>query len=191
MILSYIVPGIWMFTAPGLSNRQWIFGALWQIFPVYLVLLQYLLGAFVREPTKEEQVQNPKTDLPYLYMAYAFSATVGLFAYIYIRFTSPVTLLTVFFSGLENPSQPLPLIKAAVKMLRYDQISCFGSGTVWVFLHFRDLKIHGLVQEPWWHIITGYIGILFLAGPGAAMACIWALRENILAKSKEMGVKSE
>lgn len=187
MTFTYILPAIWMFTTPDLSTKQWVFGLFWQNFPLYLALLQSLLGILTKNSTKEDQIRNQIADLTYIHLAYAFSATVGFCAYSYIRFSS-VSFFTIFFSDLNNPSQPLPLIKAAVKMLRYDYISCFSSSTVWVFLHFKDLKESGLLKESWWRILAFFLAVVFLAGPGAAMACMWAVRENALAEKEEAAV---
>jgi len=120
--------------------------------------------------------------MPYLRLAYRFAATAAACGYLYVRFTSPESLTKVFFGGLANPTESLPLIVAASKALRYDQIAVFSAGAIWTILSFGDLKKAGKLQAGWGRILSVFAGTTLAVGPGAAMAVMWGWREEALAK---------
>jgi len=189
IVLSYVLPSIIMFAAPGLATRQWVNGIFWQPFPVYASILQRVLSKFVDDTTMSDRISKPEADMPYLRRAYGFAACTAACAYLYVRFTSPVSLMKIFFEGIGNPTQGLPLVKGAVKALRYDQIAAFSAGAIWILLSFSDLKKAGKLQAGWARILGVFAGTTITAGPGAAMAVMWAWREESLAKRESLAVK--
>ncbi|PVH89546.1 BcBOA8 protein [Cadophora sp. DSE1049] len=185
VVLTYIIPTVGMFFAPGLASRQWINGLFWQPFPVYGAILQRILPLLVEDTTARDRVQNPEADLPYLRAAYGFSAAAGAFAYLYLHVASPVSLVEVFFSNLRNPSAALPLLGGALKALRYDQICAFSATTIWTLLSFKDLKQAGKLQAGWGRILGVFAAMNVAVGPGAALSVMWAWREERLAKRRD------
>ncbi len=183
IVLAYLIPTIAMFVAPSITTRQWINGAIWQPFPIYTFITQRVLSLFMKDTTDEDRTKNPKADLPYLRIAYGFAAVTAAIGYTYARFASPVPVLDVFFKGIANPAEKLPLVYAAVKILRYDQICAFTAGGIWTILHFHDLKKAGKLQSGWAKILGIFGGATLAFGPGAAMATMWAWREEVLAES--------
>lgn len=77
-----------MAVAPGLANRQWINGVLWQPFPIYASILQRVFGRFVRDTTDVNRIYHPEADMPYLRQAYIFAGVVAACAGLYVRFAS-------------------------------------------------------------------------------------------------------
>jgi hypothetical protein len=191
VMLTYVIPGIAMFTVPGLTNRQWINGLIWQPFPIYASVLQRVLGRLVKDTTHEDRITNPEADMPYLRRAYGFAAATAACAYLYVRFASPVSLKEVFFHNLSDPLAPVTLMTGAAKALRYDHICAFGAGAVWTMLSFYDLKRAKKLQAGWGKIVGVFAGTTLAFGPGAAMATMWAWREETLAKRKVVAVKKE
>lgn len=122
--------------------------------------------------------------MKYLRRAYKFAIVTAVCAYAFVHFSSPVSLFRVFFSGLKNPSQALPLIEGAAKALRYDQIATFSAGAIWTMFSFADLKKAKKMTTGWAGIVGLFAGTTIVAGPGAAMGVMWAWREEILAKRK-------
>lgn len=182
IIITFVLPSFVMFLAPRLETRQWVNGAFWQLFPVIASMLQRILGWFVTDTTKLDQVSNPEADMPYLRAAYGFAAAAAACAYLYVRLTSPVSFMEIFFSGLANPAAALPLIEGAAKALRYDQIAAFSAGALWILLSFGDLKKTGKIDAGWGHILGVFAGTTIAGGPGAAMAVMWAWREESMAR---------
>ncbi|KAH7419384.1 hypothetical protein BKA64DRAFT_751832 [Cadophora sp. MPI-SDFR-AT-0126] len=191
IVLTYIIPTIGMFFAPGIATRQWINGVFWQPFPVYGAILQRILSLFVKDTTQEARVQNPEADLPYLRAAYGFSAAVGAFTYLYLHVATPVSLIEIFFSNLRNPAAALPLIAGALKVLRYDQICAFSATAIWTLLSFKDLKLAGKLRAGWRRVIGVFAAMNVVVGPGAALSVMWAWREERLAKRRDLVKKNE
>jgi hypothetical protein len=182
IVLTYILPSIAMFTAPRLTTRQWVNGVFWQPFPVYAAILQRVFGLFVKDTTKEDRSDNPLADMPYLRRTYIFAGVAAALANLYVRFRSPVSLTDVFFQGVRNPIAAVPLALGVAKFLRYDQIASFGAGAIWTALSFHDLKKARKVTAGWGKIVGVFTGTTIVAGPGAAMAAMWAWREEALTK---------
>ena len=181
IIFSFILPTIAMCYVPGLHNRQWINGLLWQAFPLYAAVYQRVLAPFVEDTTEEDRISNPEADMPYLRRAYGFAAVLAAAANIYVRFASPIPLKDLFFGGTSSPSSVSSLMEGAAKFLKYDQIATFGAGAIWTMLSFRDLKKAGKLQAGWPRILGIFGATTLVAGPGAAMVTMWAWREEVLA----------
>lgn len=181
--LSYIVPAIAMLTAKSLSTRQWINGLFWQPFPIYAALLQKLFSKTVKDTTVHDRVYNSEADVPYLRYAYGFSAVTSTLANLYVRLTSPTSLINVFFQDVSNPTATIPIVRGIARSLRYDQMAAFSAGAFWTMLHFKDLKEKKKLNVGWGRILGVFAGTTLVAGPGAAMAVMWAWREECLIRS--------
>ncbi|TVY89097.1 Paxilline synthesis protein A [Lachnellula willkommii] len=184
IILSYILPSIAMCYVPGLENRQWINGLLWQAFPLYAAVYQRLFGLFVKDTTEANRVSNPEADIPYLRRAYGFAAVTAAAFNLYARFYSPVPIKDVFFAGISSPSTVPNLMEGAALFLKYDQIATFSAGAAWTMLSFWDLKSAGKVRLEWYKIVGIFGALTSIFGPGAAMMTMWAWREEALVKKK-------
>lgn len=191
IIVSYILPSIAMFVAPSLATRQWVNGVFWQPFPLYAAILQRVFGLFVKDTTQVDRIENPQADMPYLRRIYAFAGVAAALANLYVRFKSPVSLTEVFFKGISSPSAPAALVQNLAKFLRYDQIAAFGAGAIWTGLNFHDLKKAGKVTSGWGKIVGVFAATTLVAGPGAAMAAMWAWREEALARRVIVHAKKE
>jgi hypothetical protein len=191
IILSYVLPSIAMYTAPRLATRQWVNGMFWQPFPVYAAILQRIFGLFVKDTTQKDRVRNTEADMPHLRRIYAFAGVAAAVINLYVRFKSPTPLMEVFFKGISSPSAPAPLMETLAKFLRYDQIAAFSAGAIWTALSFHDLKKVGKVTSGWVNIVGVFAGTTIVAGPGAAMAAMWAWREEALTKRVIATAKNE
>ncbi|KAF4635287.1 hypothetical protein G7Y89_g2803 [Cudoniella acicularis] len=182
--LTYVLPSVAMFAAPTLATRQWINGVFWQAFPVYSSIAQRVFGLFVKDTTEVDRVSNPEADMPYLRWAYGVAAATAAFGNLYVRFASPFPLMDVFFKDISSPTAPATLIQGAARFLRYDQITTFGAGALWIMLSFMDLKKAGKVRAGWGKIVAIFSATTLIGGPGAAMMIMWAWREEALARKK-------
>jgi hypothetical protein len=184
--IAYIVPTVAMFAVPGLVNKQWINGVFFQPFPLYAVVVQRVLGSFVKDSEVkmkvDENVADTEEEIKDLRHIYALSAAASASVYLYLWIMSPFPMKGIFFSNLSNPSAEHTMLYGAAKVLRYDHLSCFGAGAVWTMLNFWDLKQEGLLKAGWLNIVSVFAGVTVLGGPGAAMAGMWGWRETILRK---------
>ncbi|TVY33535.1 Citreoviridin biosynthesis protein D [Lachnellula occidentalis] len=190
IILSYLLPSIAMCYVPGLENRQWINGLLWQAFPLYAAVYQRLFGLFVKDTTEVDRVSNPEADMPYLRRAYGFAAVTAAAFNLYARFQPPVPIRDVFFAGISSPSTVPNIMEGAAMFLKYDQIATFSAGAVWIMLSFWDLKSAGKVRLEWQKIVMIFTALTSIFGPGAAMMTMWAWREEALVAKKKAAKKN-
>jgi hypothetical protein len=189
ILISYILPSVAMVVTPGLANRQWINGLFWQPFPVYAALLQRSLGRFVKDTTDSDRIHNPEADMKYLRRTYVFAGTVAACVGLYVRFASPASLLNVFFGGLRDRDSALGVAGSLAKAFRYDQIATFSAAAVWTMLSFGDLKKAGKLSTGWAKIVGVFAGTTIVAGPGTAVAAMWAWREEVMAKRETVAIK--
>jgi hypothetical protein len=180
--ISHAVPSIAMLVAPGLATRQWVNGTFRQPFPIYAAILQRLFGRFVKDTTGTDRIKSPEADMRYLRRAYGFAIATAACSNLYVRFGSPVSMFDVFFNNLRNPSAAVSLLYGTTKALRYDQIAAFSAGAMWTMLGFSDLGKAWKLRAGWGRIVGTFVGATLVAGPGAAMAIMWAWREEALAK---------
>lgn len=183
IIISYILPSIAMFIAPTIASRQWINGVFWQPFPIYAGIIRRVLGRFVKDTTMVDRINNTEADMPYLRRIYAFAGASAAAAHTYMRFKPPLPLTEGFVKSITNPESELLLVEAIAEILRWNHVSAFGAGTIWILLGFHDLKKAGKMTTSWWKILMIYIATAAVSGPGAAMAVMWAWREEALARS--------
>jgi hypothetical protein len=179
--LTFLWPTIAMLTADGLTNRQWINGLFWQLFPLSGAISQRLLGLILEDTTETDRVSNPEADMKHLRRVYWAAGTFAVAANLYARITSPFPLRDVFFSDIASPSATATLITGAARFLRYDQLMTFGPALAWTILHFNDLKRSQKTKTGWATFIGALVGTTVVGGPGAAMIGFWAWREEVLA----------
>jgi hypothetical protein len=185
VFISYVVPTVVMFVAPGLTTRQWVNGLFFQPFPLWAALVQYGLSKCVTDTTDTDKVVKPEADMPYLRRAYAFAAVSSACVYFYVyssAWRSSISLLDIFFKDITIPSTMQPWLIGAAKVLRYDHLWSMGSGALWTFLSLKDLKAADMVQSGWGRILGIFAATTLVAGPGTAMTVMWAWREEALAK---------
>jgi hypothetical protein len=176
--ISYIVPSIAMFVVPGLTNRQWVNGVFFQLFPLWAFIVQQFLRVLGRDSEPEEvQLEQGLSSVRFLY---EISGMISGSVYLCLWILSPFPIMDIFFLNLRNPETEIGMLKGAAKVLRYDQISAFGAGAVWIGLHFWDLKRKNLVSGGWGKLLALLIGMTLVAGPGAGMAVMWSWREGAL-----------
>ena len=118
--------------------------------------------------------------MPYLRAVYGLTAGAAFLTYCYVRIMSPISFLTIVSDGIRHPATSNGFIKDVTKFLRYDHLCAFGAGAIWTVLSFRDLKKEGKFMGSWSSILGVFTGTTILGGPGAAMATVWAWREQCL-----------
>jgi len=145
-------------------------------------ILQRVLAKTVTDTTEHDRKYKPEADMPYLRAVYGFAAGAAGLTYLYLRLTSPVSLTHALFTGIRDPHAAVGMMAGISKFLRYDQIAAFSAGAIWTLLSFGDLKRKGRVTAGWAKIVGAFAGMTLVGGPGAAMAGMWAWREEALAK---------
>jgi len=183
LVLGYLIP-LWAMYSPtfSLSTRQaWNF--VWQFFPILIVGFHGLFARMVKDTTEFDRYQNVTADLPYLRLAYIFSAVVSAGMYWYAYAVTPIPLLDLFFKDIADSGREWSSLTEALGiMLKLDDVFCFASSAVWTLLCFRDLKSDGRLKTGWIKVLGTMVLSTVAVGPGASFALMWWWREEILAK---------
>ncbi|KAL2827237.1 hypothetical protein BDW59DRAFT_160525 [Aspergillus cavernicola] len=186
MLVVYYPATLGSYFAPTLERRVQ-FNALWQLFPILVVLVQVLLMAF---PSNESTKTNPRPEIKSIRFAVVLLSGVAAIAFQYVRASTPngVSMIDIFFpTDLDVPA--LSFETAVRRMLQYDQIFWVLTAYYWLLLSFRDLQLRG-VQVSWMRVLglltVGTVGV----GPGATFAVGWLFREDMIVECLE-GVKRD
>lgn len=183
MVLGYVLPVTFQFGPWDDSTVQSIY-ALWQIFPLTIALLHWLFSSFVADTTNEDRLLNPLADLVSLRRLYAVTAVIPAVLNLYVRLSSPTTLLDIFFGGIGHQLRPVNLISEGIYyFLKCDSLLVFAAAFYWIILNLRDLKEAGMLKTSWATIILRLAGLTLICGPGAAIMTAWAWREELLAEA--------
>jgi len=107
IVLGYTVLAVGSFwTGNKLYTRQgWNF--VWQLFPLWNQVFHKFLASCVTDRTEISNIDNSKTDLPYLRAAYAFFGTLSAASHLSIKHVSPVPICEVFFKGIRDHGHQL------------------------------------------------------------------------------------
>jgi hypothetical protein len=188
MVLGYVLPVAFQF-GPWDDGTVQSINALWQIFPLTIASLHWLFSSLVADTTNEDRLLNPLADLVSLRRLYAVIAVIPTVLHLYVRLSSPTTLLDIFFGGIGHQFRPVELISEGINcFLKYDSLLLFAATFYWIILNLRDLKEAGILKTSWATIILRLAGLTLVCGPGAAIMTVWAWREELLAEPRKLSV---
>jgi len=177
-----MVPTLCMYNPAFNVNARQGWNFVWQLFPLWVTILHRIFASCVKDTTETDIINNITADMPYLRSAYAFFGLVSSITYLSVWKLSPTPLWSIFYSGLRDPSAAVGSFTEGIgRFLKYDYVFCHASGALWILLCFWDLKRDGRLHAGWFKILNvmGLVAMIF--GPGAAMAVMWAWREEVLA----------
>jgi hypothetical protein len=185
MAVSFYLPHFVSHLHPDLKIRHsadWI----WQMFPVWVSLLQRLLAYTVMPDTiQHDRIHNPKRDVDTVRFTIGTTVAIAACVWWYTLATSPFSPITIFIPHLSSPTTGWT--DTARNVLQYDHISCWGSALLWMGYLFADLKDAGMVTQSWARIIFAGIATTLVMGPGSAVGLGWLWREDTLINKRHKG----
>lgn len=212
MILGYALPTILMsLPAPsvvGYEQKQ-TFMATWQMFPIWVAILQAILPYFISKFTKNRSMtslQSQKNEMDSLRQLYCFLLVIagvgqvttftllaasqwfpGLFR---PSFTGVFNLSDVFVPSSIFPTTKVPSIGSGTHLLlQYDQL--IGSTSMALFatvLYIRKLRKYETSGVSISMVVRGTFAFLLTGPLGYAVACIWA-RDELIAAGRPVDSK--
>ncbi|KAH7082317.1 FAD binding domain protein [Paraphoma chrysanthemicola] len=179
MILAHYIPNYASFSTlldPQTRHKaNWI----WQPFPVYISILQFVLKKTVmRDTVQEDRIENVKRDLPTIYYTIGTLCAISAAVWWYTLASAPVSLATLFIPSLatgQNGDQAIRMF------LQFDEIFSFGACFLWLLYLYADMKRAGMLDDSWISIVVKGTALLIAFGPGVAIGIGWAYRESVLA----------
>ncbi|KAI9844627.1 MAG: hypothetical protein M1837_005479 [Sclerophora amabilis] len=213
--LGHIAPAILMSlpspTFFSFNTRQTLL-SLWQVFPVTISLLQFVLSSLISvvlpyEPQYHSTAERNARTLRFLRRVYIFGFTISSITHIatWTISLSSIVVPMIFDAGLVDnfsPARvflpPLPnstapatdLGEGLLFFLHYDEYLGFLSLGIWATALYRGADAKGLTLGGWVRLLAKIVGITVVAGPAtAALALIWARDELILGEVGEVDGK--
>lgn len=198
LILGYFIPTILMaIPVPSNTLHQWL-GGLWQGFPVWVSLFQWLLHSIPQLGGGALQVNSRLENRYLLYSAYwfAFASTsishLATLATIAVQSILPsvfsplaldtLTLKEVFIPpNFQNPGPMKSMAAGIHNFFQYDQYVGSTAALAWaVAIRFNARKSE-MSFKDWAWLVGELIGVGIVAGPaGALVAVMWNRDESIL-----------
>ena len=202
-VFGYILPTVLMvFPLPSSTLHQWL-GGFWQGFPVWVYLLQHIIGWF-RSRSEREPPNVPSDKIParsirlgemevlckaYLF-AFSVAATTHLttFGILATRSLFPSILPAslnfrdVFIPPYFFSHTPMKDMATGIQnFFQYDQYVGSTAALVWAAaLHCSSRKSPMTWNDCMW-LGGGICGVGLVAGPGGALVCLfWNRDERIL-----------
>ncbi|KAJ9608714.1 hypothetical protein H2200_006485 [Cladophialophora chaetospira] len=194
LFFVFTIPTVAMYYLPSLDQRLAV-NAFWQAFPLWTVLLHYILRkAAVKDTTQHDRIHNVEADMPYTRQAVWLFASISALVFNLARFTTGASLATMFFpdwallkSTASSADGALDIVSGMRIFLQVDEIVCFSAAFLWLAYLIADLKRdHMASVSSAMVVVVAAIGT-FLVGPGAVVVLGWWWRENILATKHAKG----
>lgn len=187
-ILGYYLLLWASFLVPDLALKQRI-NALWQLFPVLILLLHrafMLIGSKCADGSKVRSRDDNKQSVFYVRLTILTLAAISGISFLYVRFSVPESssLTEMFIPKLSDYSSPVESFSLGIaRLLRYDEIFSLGTGILWILLSLRDLQLYG-IPIPWVKVVGLLLSTTWFLGPGTAFGLGWLWREELLADNR-------
>ncbi|KAE9375212.1 hypothetical protein N431DRAFT_542807 [Stipitochalara longipes BDJ] len=176
-LFSYL-PVFLMFLGPSPSIRhRWTWA--WQMFPLWVAVAQWIRTRTSASTPRDESSSIHQDDNESSVIGATISAFAAISAgvWMYMLFSSPYSLRTIFLPQSTSASGIIPLMRAHFQS---SHLSAFGSALMWMVYISAELKDAALVQQSWVFLLS-MVGLSTLCfGPGATLATCWYWREQIL-----------
>ena len=152
---------------------------LWQPFPVWTTILQFVLKKTVMPDTvKEDRIKNPDRDLPVIKYTIYSLCTISTATWWYTLYSAPFSPAQLFVPNISAAKTGDEFTRL---FLQFDEIFCLGSCFLWLLYLFGDLRRAGMMENSWVSIVGRGLATTVVAGPGVAIGLGWWWREQLLA----------
>lgn len=179
MVLTHYIPnyGAFLnFLDPETRHKwEWI----WQPFPVYVSVLQFVLKRTIMPDTvQKDRLNNVNRDLPTINYTILSLCALSAGTWLYTFAKSPFSMFTLFVPDVAGAKTGDEFIRL---FLQFDEIFSMGACFLWLLYLFGDMKSAGMVTDSWLSILIKGVATLVVAGPGVTVGLGWLWREHILA----------
>lgn len=179
ILLTHYIPNFISFTTAIDPHFRHVANWIWQPFPVWTFILQFVLKKTVMPDTvQEDRIKNPTRDLPVInYTIYSLCA-ISAATWWYTLYNAPFSPAELFVPNVAAMKTGDEYIRL---FIQFDEIFSLGAGFVWLLYLFEDLKRAGVMDDSWVGIVGRGVVTLIVAGPGVTIGLGWLWRERLLA----------
>lgn len=154
---------------------------LWELFPLWVFLLQRGLAQYVFPSTiLQDRFNNVTRDLSVIRRTLVplciFSTVVWQYA-LWFGGSSAVNIFIPVVHGIQN----LTFEQLFAETLKWDQVFFVLANILWVGLLFSDLRAAGYIQLGWLKLACYAVALTVIGGNGTMLGVAWLYREEMLA----------
>lgn len=192
LTIGYIIPTI-LLAIPFQSNmlHQW-FGGFWQIFPIWVTLLQHISRYFYAEP--EGKRAKDATDRIHkrhvLHNAYLFPFTISAACHLGTLAVVGATQLRfrdIFIPPPFYSCTKMKSMSAGIhNFFQYDQYIGSAAALVWVIALDTNSKRVSLSWRDWILLLIKILALILVAGPGGALTVLMWHRDKRVLSAAEL-----
>jgi hypothetical protein len=179
LILAHYIPNFASFSTHLDPQTRHAWNWIWQPFPIYVSILQYLLKKTVMPDTVvQDRLGNNERDLPTINFTIGSLCALSAATWWYTLYSAPYSLATLFIPNLAAGQTG----DAYVRMfLQFDEIFAVGACFLWLLYLYSDMKKAGMMVDSWTGITLKGMASLVTLGPGVTIGLGWLYREKLLA----------
>jgi hypothetical protein len=179
MILGHYIPLYCSFLPDIDPQTRHMWNWIWQPFPVYVSILQFVLKRTVMSDTvREDRINNPSRDLPTIRYTIGTLCAISAATWWYTLYAAPFSWATLFIPNIALNQTGDEYIRM---FLQFDQIFAIGACFLWLMYLYGDMKTAGMMEDSWVSIVLKGAASLVVIGPGATVGLGWLYRERLLA----------
>lgn len=180
LLATHYASFITAYLAPTTSHRRTA-AFLWELFPIWICLLQGALARYVFPSTiLQDRFNNLTRDLPAIRKTIIplciFSTTVWQYA-LWFSGSSPVDIFVPVVHGVAN----LTFEQLFAETLKWDQVFFALPNVLWIVLLFSDMRAAGYIRDGWLKLGFYAVALTAIGGNGTMLGTAWLYREEILA----------
>ena len=179
LILAHYVPNFGSYLSFIDPQTRHIWNWIWQPFPVYVSILQFVLKKTVMPDTvQKDRIENVNRDLPTIHFTIGSLCALSAATWWYTLYAAPYSWTTLFVPSIAANQTGDEYIRM---FLQFDEIFSMGACFLWLLYLYGDMKKAGMMNDSWISIILkGTISLVSL-GPGVTVGLGWLYRERLLA----------
>jgi hypothetical protein len=179
MIVAHYIPLYCSFLPSIDPQTRHMWNWIWQPFPVYVSILQFVLKKTVMPDTvREDRIDNPSRDLPTIRYTIGTLCAISTATWRYTLYAAPFSWATLFVPNIALDQTGDEYIRM---FLQFDQIFAIGACFLWLMYLYSDMKRAGMMEDSWISIVLKGAASLVVMGPGATVGLGWLYRERLLA----------
>jgi hypothetical protein len=179
LILAHYIPMFASYSTYLSPQTRHVFIWIWQPFPVYVSVAQYVLKKTIMPYTEQiDRVHHTERDLPTINLTVGSLCALSATMWWYTLYSSPFSWATLFVPNLAAGQSGDAYIRM---FLQFDEIFAFAACFLWLLYLYGDMKKAGMMNDSWIGILVKGVVSLVAFGPGVTVGLAWLYREKLLA----------
>jgi hypothetical protein len=179
LILAHYVPYYASFFTFIDPNTRQIWNWIWQPFPIYISILQFVLKKTVLPDTvRKDRIENVNRDLPTISYTISTLCALSAMSWWYTLYNAPYSLAALFIPSLASGQSGDEHIRM---FFQFNELFCMGACFLWLLYLYADMKRARMMDDTWLGILLKGTILLGALGPGVTVGLGWLHRERLLA----------